>query len=769
NSAFNQEYLVTFVNHEGSQESFLNLGLGIPLEGVRDHLFYRNSFTCMETRVPFRPERKTPRATIAGVLTAFVDGEGSGARPELDALGRYKLRFPFDVSGRKNGNASCWIRMSQQQAGKRSGTSFPLLPGTEVLVSFADGNPDRPYITGALNNAETGALTGNANRDFSGISSAGGNQIVFNDTEKGQGMALKTAGGDGLVLNAGSASLGSLTSDFWCNSTGMAATNLSGALMSSFSGYRNAQVVGWRGTRGQAIWMALLQSVGSLGSTAMSALAGSYEDHYDKSYEGGNKPDSDNTDMTAAVGLTAGVGVLKSLLNVLEIFCVPKPTMSYGLEMQTTPDVSSTVTQIYPDKTKLTISLLGTLAEKAGLGAEIFSEEDSKDQEVAQEISKENRKDYEQASKRLAIWKAGSEAVADLAPEIIAWVYMLSAHLKIKKEQMGGVLLNAPEANITLAAKNAVGVHSEHGILLNTRLGEFDPVSTDSAIGKMLGPYAETGAAAAVDAATAAAAAAAAAAVGAPAADPDDDTLANAQAKARNARVKKWGTKNTDLEIPANLFNFYDKEAMAYTLATTPPDAILQAADLNFLAAVTKLLYTDAEYLAENVQKVRKALAHKHIYVSKNSGGQSALVIQNEQTAGDVAADQTPQAPAGAAGIYLTSSPEEGVIRLDTPKATITLNTDGLKLEHKAEKKPVVTLNSGSLNLQLDGGSSSINMTEEDVTIKRGSATIVVKDGEITMANSGQKFSLGQFTFTSAGEMAHTGSLSLQDGAIKIV
>ncbi|MBO4793775.1 MAG: type VI secretion system tip protein VgrG, partial [Deltaproteobacteria bacterium] len=204
NPAFNRGYMVTEITHEGGQEAFLSLGLGIPLRDAAEHLFYRNSFSCIEDDRPYRPARTAPRASIPGVIRAFVDGAGSGARAEMDEYGRYKLLFPFDVSGRKAGNASCWVRMAQPQVGMDHGMSFPLLPGAEVTVAFLNGNPDRPVITGALPNGETGAITGQGNVNFSGIRTPGGNQITFNDTDTHQGISLQTPSGLGLTMTAGS-------------------------------------------------------------------------------------------------------------------------------------------------------------------------------------------------------------------------------------------------------------------------------------------------------------------------------------------------------------------------------------------------------------------------------------------------------------------------------------------------------------------------------------------------------------------------------------
>ena len=53
------------------------------------------------------------------------------------------------MSGKKNGKASAPIRMAQPYAGTGHGMHFPLHKGTEVLLTFIDGDPDRPIIAAA--------------------------------------------------------------------------------------------------------------------------------------------------------------------------------------------------------------------------------------------------------------------------------------------------------------------------------------------------------------------------------------------------------------------------------------------------------------------------------------------------------------------------------------------------------------------------------------------------------------------------------------------
>lgn len=240
---FNREYLLTSVSHEGSQETFLSMALGIPMHGVQEHLFYRNAFTCIESDTPYRPARTAPRAKVDGIIRAFIDAAGSGARAEMDGYGRYKVLFPFDISGRNQGKASCWIRMAQPHLGKDSGMSFPLRGGTEVTVAFEEGNPDLPVITGALANGEVTAQTRQGTENFTGMRTAGGNQLAFNDTDTHQGLSLSTASGAGLRVSSGSADWMSTSAGTMAQITGCCNT-VATTLKNSVTGLRSTTMVG---------------------------------------------------------------------------------------------------------------------------------------------------------------------------------------------------------------------------------------------------------------------------------------------------------------------------------------------------------------------------------------------------------------------------------------------------------------------------------------------------------------------------------------------
>jgi type VI secretion system secreted protein VgrG len=121
---------------------------------------HAGSFEAVSAARPFRPPRVTPRPRIHGVLSAVVKADPTqpGPRahePVIDDQGRYLVEFHFDTQKREGERSSRLVRMAQPFAGPGQGMHFPLLPDTEVLVAFVDGDPDRPIIVGAIPNPVT--------------------------------------------------------------------------------------------------------------------------------------------------------------------------------------------------------------------------------------------------------------------------------------------------------------------------------------------------------------------------------------------------------------------------------------------------------------------------------------------------------------------------------------------------------------------------------------------------------------------------------------
>lgn len=199
--SYNQQYLILEITHEGAQpEAYVTDGVA-QQAGSAQSLEYRNSFTAIPASVQFRPSRTTRWPQLSGTVNARVDAAGDGKYAEVDDQGRYKVRLPFDESGAAGGKASRWVRMAQPHAGPNYGMHFPLHKDAEVLLTFIDGDPDRPIIAAAVPNPESVSPVSNANQTQSVIRTGGQNEIVIEDTEDGQKVTIQQKCGNAVVLD----------------------------------------------------------------------------------------------------------------------------------------------------------------------------------------------------------------------------------------------------------------------------------------------------------------------------------------------------------------------------------------------------------------------------------------------------------------------------------------------------------------------------------------------------------------------------------------
>ena len=113
---------------------------------------FSNSFRCIPAETTFRPPRVSRKPIIEGPQTAIVVTDGQEII--VDEHARVKVQFHWDRYGQKDVNSSCWIRVSQVHAGKGWGMIDIPRQGEEVIVSFLDGDPDRPIIIGRVYNGD---------------------------------------------------------------------------------------------------------------------------------------------------------------------------------------------------------------------------------------------------------------------------------------------------------------------------------------------------------------------------------------------------------------------------------------------------------------------------------------------------------------------------------------------------------------------------------------------------------------------------------------
>jgi type VI secretion system secreted protein VgrG len=103
---------------------------------------------------PYRPLPTVPRPRVYGPQTAIVVGK-AGEEIWTDKYGRIKVQFHWDRIGQEDEKSSCWVRVAQGWAGKNWGAMAVPRIGMEVVVSFLEGDPDRPLVTGCVYNSDT--------------------------------------------------------------------------------------------------------------------------------------------------------------------------------------------------------------------------------------------------------------------------------------------------------------------------------------------------------------------------------------------------------------------------------------------------------------------------------------------------------------------------------------------------------------------------------------------------------------------------------------
>lgn len=143
---YNKEYVISYVRHEINSQSDDQ-----SIQGRETNILtYTNNFEGFLKTIPYRPFRKTPKPLINSSQTAFVTG--SGTEVYSDPMARIKVKFHWDLRNPDDETSSLWVRVSQSLSGATWGALYMPRIGMEVVVTFINGDPDRPLVTGCVYN-----------------------------------------------------------------------------------------------------------------------------------------------------------------------------------------------------------------------------------------------------------------------------------------------------------------------------------------------------------------------------------------------------------------------------------------------------------------------------------------------------------------------------------------------------------------------------------------------------------------------------------------
>ena len=144
-------WLLLSVTHAGKQPQSLEEAITSDVQsGDGFTQGYRNSFSVIPWDVFYRPPMRTRKMPLVS-QTARVTGPAS-EEIYCDEYGRVKVEFHWDRAGLNSERSSCWLRVSSNWAGENFGSVTIPRVGMEVVVTFLEGNPDHPLITGCVMN-----------------------------------------------------------------------------------------------------------------------------------------------------------------------------------------------------------------------------------------------------------------------------------------------------------------------------------------------------------------------------------------------------------------------------------------------------------------------------------------------------------------------------------------------------------------------------------------------------------------------------------------
>ncbi|MCI4033158.1 type VI secretion system tip protein VgrG, partial [Dickeya dianthicola] len=131
---------VVAVTHSGQQPQALEEESGGEPTTLSNSFEVVKATTTWRAALPYKPRVDGPQiATVVGP---------AGEEIYCDEFGRVKLQFPWDRYGASDDQSSCWVRVSQGWAGGQYGLIAIPRIGHEVVVSFLEGDPDQPIVTG---------------------------------------------------------------------------------------------------------------------------------------------------------------------------------------------------------------------------------------------------------------------------------------------------------------------------------------------------------------------------------------------------------------------------------------------------------------------------------------------------------------------------------------------------------------------------------------------------------------------------------------------
>ncbi len=153
---------------------------------------YSNNFEAIPVTVTAPPVNKNAFKPEAESQVAVVKDNN-----DPDQLGRIRVQFKWQTGN----EMTPWIRQATNHASSDRGIYFVPEIGDEVYMDFEQGNPDRPYMTGAKHHAKTKPEFFDADNNLKSIKTRSGHNILFNDETGGETITITDRNGNQILID----------------------------------------------------------------------------------------------------------------------------------------------------------------------------------------------------------------------------------------------------------------------------------------------------------------------------------------------------------------------------------------------------------------------------------------------------------------------------------------------------------------------------------------------------------------------------------------
>lgn len=165
----------------------------IARDGNGDDTHFSNRFTCVPSDVIVRPDHNHfARKVLTPQIATITEVKATASDSSSDPYTQVKVSFPWNSA-----QNSCWVRVVQQFAGSGWGANFVPRIGQEVVITYINGDPDRPLVTGAVYNGSNSGpnYTSTQSGWKTAVKDSKFNELRFDD-KKGEEEIYMEAGKD---------------------------------------------------------------------------------------------------------------------------------------------------------------------------------------------------------------------------------------------------------------------------------------------------------------------------------------------------------------------------------------------------------------------------------------------------------------------------------------------------------------------------------------------------------------------------------------------